>query len=579
MASWAKRREKLSAETLKDLDSIAQKYDINDDVIEAFEMKNGTVSNENAAKFRQYCVAKAEKLTLPTPAAKRRKEVLMTPAAESKKEQVSAIWSPGVDTPKAQEPAGMVESTILNVGLAKRVAAAQVQRAADASWLLVESATCAPRPIAQSPSAVAAAISARVERMEPHLLAAATEGAGEKPEQVAVGESAATQTVVVTGRICCECDSYTDGNFKLNEQSLVLEGARASSNGLRCMLRTTDCPSVQVFPGQVVAVVGKTDLKGDVFIAERLLPGLPVPRPVWPADAVRAFARTEAPSFVVASGPFTTGTSLAYEVLDSLVAYVAKEKPRAVVLLGPLVDTSNKLIASGNLRIGEDGDVLSFEQVYNGVVFEKLRKLAETGSQVVLVPALSEAALPCPALPQPPYAFAGDSWAKLAKLPNVHLASNPCTLRVGGHLRIAVTSTDPVLPVIQDFFQRNAPSAPAPGPAEAGLGLLLAQRSLFPAHPAPKNNPAGRLTASRLADVEFGLDGAPMPDMCFFSSKLIHMAKVVHGRVFVNPGQTARDAAWGSIAHVHVTPPEAGAGQGDVEVDWGKQVRVDIVKL
>ena len=54
--------------------------------------------------------------------------------------------------------------------------AREVQRAADASWLLVESATCAPRPIAQSPSAVAAAISARVERMEPHLLAAATEG-------------------------------------------------------------------------------------------------------------------------------------------------------------------------------------------------------------------------------------------------------------------------------------------------------------------------------------------------------------------------------------------------------------------
>ena len=35
--------------------------------------------------------------------------------------------------------------------------------------------------------------------------------------------------VQVTGRICCECDSYTDGNFKLNEQSLVRERSLSSS--------------------------------------------------------------------------------------------------------------------------------------------------------------------------------------------------------------------------------------------------------------------------------------------------------------------------------------------------------------
>ena len=51
-------------------------------------------------------------------------------------------------------------------------------------------------------------------------------------------------------------------------------------------------------------------------------------------------------------------------------------------------------------------------------------------SVLVATPALSEAALPCPALPQPPYAFAGDSWAKLAKLPNVRfLGSSPSRVR------------------------------------------------------------------------------------------------------------------------------------------------------
>ena len=49
--------------------------------------------------------------------------------------------------------------------------------------------------------------------------------------------------------------------------------------------------------------------------------------------------------------------------------------------------------------------------------------------EVVLVPALSEASLPCPALPQPPYAFAGDSWTKLAKLPNVRRPRKGPTIR------------------------------------------------------------------------------------------------------------------------------------------------------
>ena len=61
-----------------------------------------------------------------------------------------------------------------------------------------------------------------------------------------------------------------------------------------------------------------------------------------------------------------------------------------------------------------------------------------------------------------------------------------------GGVRIAVTSTDPMVPLISDHVNKTAQK-----PVEFALEMLLAQRCFFPAHPAPRGSPAGRVATSR----------------------------------------------------------------------------------
>jgi hypothetical protein len=129
-------------------------------------------------------------------------------------------------------------------------------------------------------------------------------------------------------------------------------------------------------------------------------------------------------------------------------------------------------------------------------------------------------------------------------------------------LKIAVTSTDPIYPVTNDCVNKSAQK-----PVESALGLILAQRSLFPVHPPPRGSTACRLASKRLADVEW----EDLPDMGFFTSKLAPgSAKCVSGRVFVNPGVAAKESGWGTLAEVHLSPSDGG-----VE----KMVGVDFIKL
>jgi hypothetical protein len=445
----------------------------------------------------------------------------------------------------------------------------------DTTWLQVESCK-SHRGLALAPQNIAKALRKRADALEQGLLAAArVEFEGEELPELQLGDPSSRRCVVV-GRICSGSDAA--GDFKLAEKSIVLEGT-SSSSSKRCELDTSGCPDLRVFPGQVVAAVGKTDLQGHKFYAERVVPGLPLP-----ARAPREVL-SEPVSFVVASGPFTKANSIDFEIFDALIEYVKEKKPRAVVVMGPLLDIANQRVATGTLRKRhQDGELMSFEDIYNGVegidgLFDKLRELAEGVSkpQVVLVPSLSETGLLCPMLPQPKYGegasyiFAGDKWNKLINKQNFRLASNPCTLVVGG-VRIAVTSTDPMMPLIKDCVNKTAQK-----PVEFALEMLLLQRCFFPAHPVQRGQQAGRIAFGRMEeDLEFV---ETPPDMLFISSKLKEGVKCIgekdSARVLVNPGMAAKENSWGTIAEVHLTPAKS---TSDVQ-DLSKSVRVDIVKL
>lgn len=552
---------------LADLDA---QYELDDEVYEAFELKYGKLGAANFGKLAQYCAAKAEKRrpdvvaspmrTAPiSPDGKRRLPVsAVTPDNQPKKAKGNAIWSPSAYSPeKAPSPFsrtpghnGANVKTLLNPGVPKAHGSPPVT--------LLPAADGMYRSVTTMPASLADGLNARSERLE--RLIEATPDLADIPK-ASVGE-VSMERCVVTGRICCEVE-FTDARTRLTEQSLLLEGSRAAANGARIELRTSACPQVTCFPGQVVAAVGTTDAQGRVFHAEQLLAGAPVEPCTREATAPV--------SLVVAAGPFTPSDSLAFEGLDQVMAYVEQEKPGVVVLLGPLLEHANKHVASGDLQRGNEpglaGQPCSFDDVYELVIFPKLRKLAGLGAQIVVVPALGEVGLPCPALPQPKYAFRTAEWARLAAMPNVHAASNPCVLEVAG-LRVAVTAQDPVLPVLSDMINAKR-EGDAPPIVDAALDMLFAQRSFFPVHPVPRPSHPGvgvlRICPTRLADLEFD----ELPDVCICHSKLQYFAKCRNGRVFVNPGPVAKNpTGWGSLAALHIAkgrPADA--------------VRVDVVKL
>ena len=57
-------------------------------------------------------------------------------------------------------------------------------------------------------------------------------------------------SVLVCGRVCCHIESR-DGVGTLNSESLLLEGSRSRSNGVRVRLDVSHVPNLDLFPGQV----------------------------------------------------------------------------------------------------------------------------------------------------------------------------------------------------------------------------------------------------------------------------------------------------------------------------------------
>jgi len=52
---------------------------------------------------------------------------------------------------------------------------------------------------------------------------------------------------------------------------------------------------------------------------------------------------------MVACGPFTTDNSLSYLGLKELLEVARKNRPHALILMGPFLDMGNKIIKSGNI--------------------------------------------------------------------------------------------------------------------------------------------------------------------------------------------------------------------------------------
>mmetsp|Transcript_18414 Transcript_18414/g.52841 ORF Transcript_18414/g.52841 Transcript_18414/m.52841 type:complete len:624 (-) Transcript_18414:216-2087(-) len=371
--------------------------------------------------------------------------------------------------------------------------------------------------------------------------------------------------VVLVGRIVCE---GLEG--RLNDRSMLLEGSGGNGRQARVQLNVTSCPTLAAFPGQVVAVLGRSGTANSTFHARDFVPGLPVPVP----PPLAAPGCTRLLHTLVLAGPFCRRDGLDYSPLEDALEHAARSGPQVVFILGPFVDSGNLGVVAGEpvLPGRQAGDICSLEEVYTEHVLPLLRqglasiKSASPSTEVFILPSLDEV-LSFHPLPQPPLNLSlgpvlGQKGAEQLRRLGAQFLPNPSHLSIEG-LRVTVTSADALSPLMRSGLVVR----PEERRIERALRLLLEQRRLFPVFP---RDPA-MVSEARAAALDFP-DGDVPEILIFPSATGTASGQFVDGRLVVNPGSVCRPAAMGSFAEVWLTPPPADGSGGALL----QRARVDI---
>lgn len=152
-------------------------------------------------------------------------------------------------------------------------------------------------------------------------------------EQVAVASMSQYQ-LQTYGRICCDSDG------KLNTASVLLEGTKQLSSGLRVKLDLSKLNQYSIFPGQIVAVKGVNPTGKALVVKDLFFENPPPP----PENITTPFNDENSIHIVVAAGPFTAPDNLHYEPLVDLINYVAENRPHVLILVGPFVEFNHQEI-------------------------------------------------------------------------------------------------------------------------------------------------------------------------------------------------------------------------------------------
>jgi DNA polymerase alpha subunit B len=417
------------------------------------------------------------------------------------------------------------------------------------------------------------------------------------PHPVAVSSQ---NTSIFIGRICCDAEEG-----RLNAQSLLLEGSMRTSRGERVRLDVNKCTSgYRLFPGQVVAVIG-TNPSGYCVIADKVVPGLPLPNAKTPlADLAALYTTYNASAtmtMMIAAGPYTASDDLSYEPLEALLSKAAEERPDTLVLCGPFVDADHILLRDGSMVD------ITFEDLYLTRVVGSLERFAAgpgcTKTKIVMVPSVRDLHMH-PVFPQPRQqlmgaAVGGESMNDGDGGGVVMHMTNPVTLKCN-EIVVGACSADWLLAASSsETSMQPAAGQQQQQQQQDRLGdlsaMLLSQRSYFPMYPAPLNIP---LDAARGG--AGGLDLPCSPDVLVSPSDLAPFAKLVSPSssssessggvetVVINPGRLTRGVTGGTYAKVVIAPLKEGvevaggaAASTNAPVAHGinQRCKVEIVKI
>lgn len=383
-------------------------------------------------------------------------------------------------------------------------------------------------------------------------------------EQYTFGNAASQSTseIVAVGRIASDS---LEG--KLNTASLVLETSRRTGAGLRVPLRVDSLPSVQFFPGQIVALRG-INASGEYFSVKEVLPvPLLPPAASSPATIDSINERlggtdTEHPlNVLIASGPYTADDNLDFEPLKELCQKAADEHADGLILIGPFIDIEHPLIATGDFDLpevkGYDPDTATLATVFRHCITTPLQRLAAAvpSITIILVPSVRDAVSKHVSWPQEQLP------KKELGLPKqVRMVSNPITLSLNETV-FGICAHD----VLYELRREEVLSGK---PAEGNLlsrlpRYLIEQRHFAPIFPPsarenlPRSGAEGGLATGAMLDMSYFKLGEwwnVRPDVLITPSVLPPFVKVVESVLVINPGTLSKRRAAGTYAHMAIHP-------------------------
>jgi len=340
------------------------------------------------------------------------------------------------------------------------------------------------------------------------------------------------ETVPIVARVCLD----TQGEGRLNAASVVFEGSRDTSNGERVEVNLAEMQDFSLFPGQVIAAEG-TNTTGTRFTPSSLYLGAPLPLPRSDTRALVDYyfaegGDTEVVDILVAAGPFTTTADMTYAPLDDLLDVIRREKPDAVVLIGPFVDEEHPAVKKLELDVSHDDQ---FEEVINRIGAVVIEETEST--ELLLVPSLRDVHHD-KVYPQPPYQL-----PEKMEHDRLHCLANPSTFTVK-EMVIGVNTAD----ILMDLSKQETSRGQSGDRMGRLANHLLLQRSYYPlCPPAPGLN----LVFDQLDKLAMPLS----PDIMLLPSDLRFFAKNVSGTMVVNPGRLSKFSAGGTYAKLAVHAP------------------------
>ncbi|TVU51823.1 hypothetical protein EJB05_03268 [Eragrostis curvula] len=302
---------------------------------------------------------------------------------------------------------------------------------------------------------------------------------------------ASEEKMFAVGMVVC------DGEGRLNEKSILLQGSVEHSRGQRVRLDLKNLDHFSLFPGQVIA-----------------------------------------------AGPYTTTDNLLFEPLQELLSYACRKQPQLLILMGPFIDSDHPDIKKGTVD-------QSFNDIFHFEILRKVQDFAQilgNTVRVILIPSVRDAHHDF-VFPQPAFDLnlPEDITHQITSL------SNPC-LFSSNEIHFSCCTVDILKQLSSEEISRKPPGG-KPGDRIGRLAThIVKQQSYYPLYPPAAGIPLDFSLAKEALEI------SSKPDVLLLPSDLAPFVKVLslgEGSedekrfICMNPGRLAKGIGGGTFVELY----------------------------